>query len=91
LSPIARLAETAEGRAALDANLAVTGGIQAGTLAQPLLLPLPEQRALALKDCFITDGNATQLADGLGTRLAEAYQAKARYTEPKSFTSLSPA
>ncbi len=91
LLPVARLPATPEGRAALDANLKVTGDIQSGAANQPLLLPLPEQRLLALKDCFITDGNATQLADGLGTRLGGAYQAKARYADYKTFTSVSPA
>jgi hypothetical protein len=91
LAPVARLPATPEGRAALDANLTITGDIQSGAANQPLLLPLPEQRLLALKDCFITDGNATQLADGLGTTMGGAYQAKARYADYKTFTSVSPA
>ena len=91
LTPVAMLPNTAEGRAALAANLGVTGDIQAGALKQPLLLPFPEQQQQALRDCFITDGNATELADGLGSTLAAAYHAKVRYSDPKGFTSLSPA
>ncbi|MCJ2011696.1 phosphatase PAP2 family protein [Methylobacterium sp. J-076] len=91
LAPVARLLGTPEGKAALDANLTVTGAIQAGAAGQPLLLPFPAQRLLALKDCFITDGNATQLADGLGSRIGAAYQAKARYADARSFTSVTPA
>jgi hypothetical protein len=91
LAPVARLHATPEGKAALEANLKVTGDIQSGAAGQLMLLPLPEQRLLALKDCFITDGNATQLADGLGTRLGGAYQTKARYADAKTFTSVSPA
>ena len=89
LSPVAALAATPEGRVALDANLRITGDIQSGALKQPLLLPFPEQQQLALRDCFITDGNATQLTDGLGTSLGGAYQAKAAYKDFKTFTSVS--
>lgn len=86
LAPVAALPNTPEGKAALDANLAVTGGIQTGTLKQPLLLPFAEQQQLALRDAFITDANAAELADGLGTRLGDAYQAKARYQDYKTFS-----
>lgn len=91
LAPFGRLLTTPEGKAALEANLKVTGDIQSGAANQPTLLPLAAQRQLALKDCFITDGNATQLADGLGSRLGAAYQAKASYADHKTFTSVSPA
>ena len=91
LAAVARLPQSPAGQAALAANLTVTGDIQSGAAKQPTLLPFAEQRLLALKDCFITDGNATQLADGLGTRIGEAYQAKARYADHKTFTSVSPA
>lgn len=91
LAPFSRLLANPEGKAALDANLKVTGDIQSGAVHQPLLLPLPEQRLLALRDCFITDGNATQLADGLGSRIGGAYQARARYADHRTFTSVSPA
>ena len=90
LAPVASLLNTQAGRAALDANLAVTGGIQTGSLKQPLLLSFAEQQQHALRDAFITDGNATQLADGLGSRLSAIYQGKARYETHKSFTSLAP-
>ncbi|WP_018261450.1 hypothetical protein [Methylobacterium sp. WSM2598] len=88
LAPVSALTRTAEGRAALTANLRVTGDIQSGALAQPLLLPFAEQRQLALRDCFITDGNAAELADGLGSRLGEIYQARARYADYKTFTNV---
>ncbi|WP_407530387.1 phosphatase PAP2 family protein [Methylobacterium oryzisoli] len=90
LAPVSALATSREGRAALDANLKVTGDIQSGTAKQPLLLPLDEQRQLALRDAFITDGNATELADGLGSTLGELYQAKARYADYKTFTNIAP-
>ncbi len=91
LVPVARLQTSPDGRAALDANLRVTGDIQTGDLKQPILLPFPEQQQLALRDCFITDGNAANLADGLGTTLAQAYHAKAAYSDYKTFTSIAPA
>jgi hypothetical protein len=91
LAPVSVLLNTPEGRAALSANLAVTGGIQTGTLKQPTLLPFDEQQQLALRDAFITDGNATELADGLGSSLGGVYQAKARYDTYKDFSSISKA
>jgi hypothetical protein len=91
LAPVARLPASADGRAALDANLRVTGEIQAGAAQHPTLLPFAEQQQLALRDCFITDGNASGLADGLGTTLAAAYQDRARYSDYKTFTSVAPA
>lgn len=91
LLPLAALPGTAAGREALAVNFAVTGGIQAGTLAQPLLLPRADQERLAVSDAFITGGNATQLADALGSRLGPVYQSLARYDDPKRFTSVSPA
>ena len=89
LAPVAALSGTPEGRAALDANLAVTGAIQAGTQRQPHLLPFPEQQQLALRDAFITDGNATELADGLGSKLAAAYQGRTGYQDYRTFGSIS--
>ncbi|MFH6786923.1 MULTISPECIES: phosphatase PAP2 family protein [Methylobacterium] len=88
LAPVSALQRTPEGRAALEVNLRVTGDIQFGTAKPPHLLPLDQQRQLALRDCFITDGNATELADGLGSRLAEIYQSKARYTDYKTFSNV---
>ena len=89
LVPVARLQTSPEGRAALDANLRVTGGIQTGDLRQPTLLPFAEQQQLALRDCFITDGNSPSLADGLGTTLAAAYQARAHYLDRERYTNIS--
>lgn len=89
LAPVARLLETPEGKAALAANLSVTGGIQTNVRTRPYLLPFADQQQLALRDAFITDGNATELADGLGTKLGAIYQAKAPYDDPKRFRSVS--
>ena len=89
LSPVAMLLKTPEGQAALTANLTVTGGIQTGEIKQPFLLPFKEQQLLALKDSFITDGNATELADGLGTKLGNIYQAKTAYVDWKTFPNIS--
>ncbi len=91
LAPLTLLAKTAAGRAALGANFAVTGGIQTGTLRQSILLPFAEQGQQALRDAFITDGDLSGLADGLGTTLGAAYQARAHYLDREHFTVLSPA
>lgn len=95
LVPVSALNNTDAGRAALASNLAVTGAIQNGTDGQPTLLPFGEQQQLALRDAFITDGNAYQLADGLGTSLGNAYQNLTSYTrsaEGKTdYTNVSPA
>jgi hypothetical protein len=76
LAPVTILLNTGAGKAALGANLRVTGGIQTGTLSQPTLLPFPEQQQQALRDAFITGANLAQLADGLGTTLGAAYVAR---------------
>lgn len=89
LAPVSVLLNTPEGKAALAANLTVTGAIQTGALEQPILLPFPEQQQLALRDAFITDRNATELADGLGTKLGPIYQAIAHYDDPTHATQLS--
>ncbi len=89
LAPVAALSTTDEGKAALGANLTVTGGIQTGAISQPTLLPFGEQQQQALRDAFITDGNLAQLADGLGTTLGAAYQARAHYTDREHYTSVS--
>lgn len=91
LAPVSQLGSTAPGRAALAANFSVTGGIQSGSLHLPTLFPPAEQRQQAMRDAFITGWNAAGLADGLGTRLADAYLAKASYSTERAFTSLSPA
>ena len=76
------------GKAALASNYTVTGGIQTGAIRQPTLLPFAEQQQQALRDAFITDGNLAQLADGLGTTLGAAYQARAHYLDRERFTSV---
>ncbi len=89
LAPVSALANTTDGKAALAANFTVTGGIQTGAIRQPTLLPFAEQQQQALRDAFITDGNLTQLADGLGATLGAAYQARAHYLDRERFTSIS--
>ncbi|GAB7069798.1 hypothetical protein JCM12141A_40870 [Mycolicibacterium hodleri] len=95
LTPVATLDNTDAGRAALAANLTVTGAIQNGIANQPTLLPFPDQQQQALRDAFITDGNAYQLADGLGTALGDAYQRLTSYTRDadgnEDYTNVSPA
>jgi hypothetical protein len=73
LAPFSALLQTAAGRNALAANLTVTGLIQSGTSAQPALEPFPQQQTQALKDATITEANALELADGLGSSLGGAY------------------
>jgi hypothetical protein len=90
LAAVTVLSKTAEGTAALAANYTVTGAIQTGVMHQATLLPFAEQQQQALRDVFITYGNLTQLADGLGTTLGGAYVARAHYTDPTRFTSVSP-
>ncbi len=91
LAPVTVLSKTPEGKAALGANYTVTGGIQTGSIPQPTLLPHAEQQQQALRDVFITYGNLAELADGLGTTLGAAYQARAHYMDREHFTSLSQA
>ncbi len=74
LAPFSTLLNTAAGQVALHANLIVTSAIQTGTAGQPGLQPFALQQGQALKDATITDANALELADGLGTTLAAAYQ-----------------
>ncbi|KQP94252.1 PA-phosphatase [Methylobacterium sp. Leaf113] len=90
LAPVSALGGSAEGQAALAANLRVTGDVQEGGVPALRLLPLAEQRQFALRDSFITDGNATELADGLGSTLGALYQDTARYTDPATFTNVAP-
>ncbi|HEY5214712.1 MAG TPA: phosphatase PAP2 family protein [Acidobacteriaceae bacterium] len=89
LSPVTVLSSTSEGRAALGANYAVTGGIQTGVIRQPILLSFAEQQQQSLRDAFITNGNVAELADGLGTTLGDAYVARAHYIDRDHFTSVS--
>ena len=80
LAPVSTLGNTAAGRAALAANLQVTGAIQNGTAHHPTLLPFAEQQQQALRDAFQTVANAQELADGLGSKLAGVYQSVATTT-----------
>jgi len=96
LAPVSALDNSPAGIAALAGNLAITGGIQDGTLHQPTLLSFADQQQLALRDAFITGGNAYELADGLGSKLGGAYQSLTSYTstddgETSKFTNISPA
>jgi hypothetical protein len=79
LAPVSALGNTEAGRAALTANLIVTGRIQDGSARQPTLLPFAEQQQQAMRDAFITWGNADQLADGLGSELSAIYRAHTSY------------
>ena len=91
LAPVSALMNDANGKAALSSNYEVTGGLQTGAIRQSTLLPFAEQQQQALRDAFITDGNLAELADGLGTTLGAAYQAKAHYLDRQAFTSISKA
>src|SRR5215469_1832157 len=91
LAPVSALSNTASGKVALASNYTVTGGIQTGAIRQATLLPFAAQQQQALRDAFITDGNLAQLADGLGTTLGAAYQARAHYLDRESFTNVSKA
>jgi hypothetical protein len=89
LAPVSALSNSPAGKAALASNFTVTGGIQTGVIRQPTLLPFAEQQQQALRDAFITDGNLAELADGFGTTLGAAYQARAHYLDRERFTSIS--
>jgi hypothetical protein len=96
LAPVSTLGNTDAGKAALDANLLVTGQIQDGTARQANLLPFAEQQQQALRDAVITGGNAYELADGLGTKLSTAYWSRTTYTSKDdgktvAFTNVTPA
>jgi hypothetical protein len=80
LAPFSALLNTAAGKAALDDNDRVTAAIQHGTAGQPGLQPFPAQQEQALRDASVTDSNAFQLADGLGTNLSGTYQSLTGYT-----------
>jgi hypothetical protein len=73
LAPFSALLLTPAGRDALAANLAVTAAIQTGKSGQHALQPFAQQQTQALKDATITDANAAELGDGLGSSLGRAY------------------
>jgi hypothetical protein len=89
LSTVSTLSHTEAGKAALAANLIVTGGIQTGVIMLPTLLPFPEQQQQALRDAYSTGANDAQLADGLGTTLGSAYVARAHSVDRRKSTSIS--
>jgi len=89
LAPVTVLSNTPEGTAALAANFTLTRGIQIGATNQPTLLPYAEQQQQALRDAFITGANLAQLADGLGTTLGAAYEARAHFIDRSHSTNLS--
>jgi hypothetical protein len=91
LAPVTALRKSPEGRAALAANLVVTGAIQTGAIRQPTLLPFAQQQQQALRDAFIGAGDLSDLADGLGTTLGAAYLARAHYKDRERFTNVSQA
>ena len=88
LAQLSVLQNSVEGKAALASNFSVTGGIQTGDIRQPTLLPFEDQQQQALRDAFITDGNLSELADGLGTALGSSYVARAHYIDRQHFTSI---
>jgi hypothetical protein len=79
LAPVSALGNTEAGRTALTANLIMTGRIQDGSARQPTLLTFAEQQQQAVRDAFITWGNADQLADGLGSELSAIYWTHTSY------------
>ena len=91
LVSLTTLGNTDAGKAALASNLTITSEIQSGAAHQPLLLSFPDQQQQALRDALITDVNAYQLADGLGSKLGDAYQTATSYTSKDDVTSISPA
>ena len=80
LTPVTTLDNTPAGKAALAANLTITGAIQNGIAHRPTLLPFPEQQQQALRDAYITSGNANGLADALGSKLGGVWQVSASTT-----------
>ena len=89
LVPFAALPNTAAGQQAVLDNLTVTAGIQNGSSGQPVLRgSFSAQQEQALKDAVETAANAYQLADGLGSTLAEAYRSRTGYT---TYLGVSPA
>jgi hypothetical protein len=96
LAPVTTLDNTPAGKAALAANLTITGAIQNGVAHRPTLLPFPEQQQQALRDAYITSDNANGLADALGSKLGGVWRVSASTTSTDdgktvSVTNISPA
>jgi peptidoglycan/xylan/chitin deacetylase (PgdA/CDA1 family) len=96
LAPISALNNTESGKSALAGNLLVTSSIQHGLSEYAGAQAFEKQQQQALRDAFITDGNAYEIADGLGSALSAAYRKRATFNSPdngrtKDFASLSPA
>lgn len=96
LAPVTSLSNTSPGRSALRENFSLTAEIHNGTAKPPTLMGFPEQQQQALRDAFITSGNACNLADALGSKLGGIYRRLATYKSTddgvtSSFTNISPA
>jgi peptidoglycan/xylan/chitin deacetylase (PgdA/CDA1 family) len=96
LAPVSALNNTESGKSALAGNLLVTSSIQHGLSEYAGAPAFEKQQQQALRDAFITDGNAYEIADGLGSTLSAAYRKRATFNTPdngrtKDFASLSPA
>ena len=91
LAPVTALGRSDAGRSALQSNYRLTGDIETGNLVQPTLLPLEYQEQRALRDAFITSQNLAELADGLGTTLGAAYEARFRYLDQNRVSPMPPA
>jgi peptidoglycan/xylan/chitin deacetylase (PgdA/CDA1 family) len=95
LAPISALNNTDDGKSALAGNLLVTSSIQHGRTQFAGAPAFEQQQQQALRDAFITDGNAYELADGLGSTLGAAYRKHATFNSvddgrTKEFSNLSP-
>ena len=73
LAPLSTLDQTDAGNVVLMQDFAATVAIQNGSAREPAGLPFPDQQEQALQDATITDANAYQLADGLGSKLGDVY------------------
>jgi peptidoglycan/xylan/chitin deacetylase (PgdA/CDA1 family) len=96
LSPVSALNNTENGQSALAGNLEVTSSIQHGKSQYAGAPAFDRQQQQALRDAMITDGNAYELSDGLGSALSVAYRKHATFNSPdnghtKEFSNLSPA
>jgi peptidoglycan/xylan/chitin deacetylase (PgdA/CDA1 family) len=96
LAPVSALNNSQTGKLALADNLAVTSSIQHGKTQYAGAPAFDEKQQQALRDAFITDGNAFDLSEGLGTALSSAYRKHATFNSPdegrtKAFSNLSPA